>query len=86
MEEDGYKVELQYRLSSQTNGQTEVTNQTLSTLLRVLIKLESRACDLLLPNLEFAYNKAPNRATRISPFKVVYGIDLIDPLYLVQDH
>jgi len=33
--------------------------------------------------VEFAYNNAPNRTTEISPFKVVYGIDPIDPLDLV---
>ena len=62
---------------------TQVTNQTLGKLLRVLIKPKSKAWDLLLPHAELAYNKAPNRTTRISPFKVLNGIDPIGPLDLV---
>jgi len=48
-----------------------------------LIKPQSKAWDLFLPHEEFAYNKAPNRTTGISPFKMVYGIDHIGPLDLV---
>ena len=47
----------------QTDGQTEVTNRTLGTLLRALIKPHAKAWDLLLPHAEFAYNKAPSKAT-----------------------
>jgi len=63
----------------QTDGQTEVTNQTLGTLLRVLIRPNAKAWDLLLPHAEFAYNKAPSKATGPSPFKVVYRIDPLSP-------
>jgi len=37
---------------------------------------------LLLPNAEFAYNRAPSKATGLSPLKVVYEIDPISPLDL----
>jgi len=37
-----------------TDGQTEVTNRTLGTLLRVLTKHQAKAWDLLLPHAEFA--------------------------------
>jgi len=61
----------------------EVTNQTLGTLLRALISLQSKkAWDLLLPDTEFAYNRAPTRATGVSPFTVVYGTNPITPLDL----
>jgi len=38
--------------------------------------------NLLLPHTEFAYNRASSKATGLSPFKVVYGIDPISPLDL----
>jgi len=67
----------------QADGQNEVTNRTLRTLLRTLISPQSKkAWDLLLPHVEFAHNRAPNKATGVSPFKVAYGIDPITPLDL----
>ena len=53
------------------------------TLLRVLIKHQAKAWDLLLPHAEFAYNKSPSKATGLSPFKVVYGTDPLSPLDLI---
>jgi len=66
----------------QTDGQIEVTNRTLGTLLRALIKPNATAWDLLLPHTEFAYNKAPSKATGLSPFKVVYGVNPLSPTNL----
>jgi len=61
----------------------EVTNRTVGTLLRALISPQSnKAWGRLLPHAEFAYNRAPSRATRMSPFKVIYGTDPITPLDL----
>jgi len=37
---------------------------------------------LPLRHIEFAYSRAPNKATGLSPFKVVYGIDPISALDL----
>ena len=49
-----------------------------------MIKHQAKAWDLFLPHAEFAYNKTPKKATRLSPFKVVYGIDLLNPLDLIS--
>jgi len=35
------------------------------------------------PHAEFAYNKVPSKATSVSPFKVVYGLDPLGPLDLI---
>lgn len=67
----------------QTDGQTEVTNRTIGTLLRALIKPHAKAWDLLLPHVEFAYSRAQSNAIGLSPFKVVYGIDPLSPLDLI---
>ena len=60
-----------------------MTNRTLGTLLRVLIKHQAKEWDLLLPHAEFAYNKTPSKATGLSPFKGVYGTDPLSPLDLI---
>jgi len=36
------------------------------------------------PNAEFAYNRAPSKATKVSPFKVVYGVDPLSLIDLVS--
>jgi len=38
---------------------------------------------VLLSHVEFGYNKAPSKATRLCPFKVLYGIDPSGSLDLV---
>ena len=68
----------------QTDGQTEVTNRTLGTLLRVLVKKSIKAWDELLPHAEFAFNRAPSKATGLSPFQVVYGQNPRTPLDLTS--
>jgi len=79
----GIKLKYNTTCHPQTDGQTEVTNRTLVTLLRGLIKLQSKAWDLLLLHVEFAYNKAPSKVIGLSPFKVVYGLDPLAQLDLV---
>ena len=53
--------------------QMEVVNRSLGTLLRVLVKKNLKAWDLLPAHAEFAYNRSPNCTTKESPFKIVYG-------------
>ena len=64
----------------QTDGQTEVTNRTLSTLLRVLIKKNIKEWEECLPIAEYTYNRARHKTTGKSPFEVVYGFKPLSPL------
>ena len=82
----GTKLKFSTTCHPQTDGQTEVVNRTLGTLLRVLVKKNLKAWDLLLAHAEFAYNRAPSRTTNESPFKVVYGQNPLGPLDLLPIH
>ncbi|KAH9658325.1 hypothetical protein KPL70_023447 [Citrus sinensis] len=66
----------------QTDGQTEVVNRTLSTLLRAIIKKNIKTWEDCLPLVEFAYNRFVHSATKYSPFEIVYGFNPLTPLDL----
>ena len=57
----------------QTDGQTEVVNRTLSTLLRAVLKKNIKMWEECLPHVEFAYNRSQHSTTKKSPFEIVYG-------------
>ncbi|XP_052727683.1 uncharacterized protein LOC128194996, partial [Vigna angularis] len=67
----------------QTDGQTEVVNRSLSTLLRVILRGNNKSWDEHLPHIEFAYNRVVHKTTNLSPFEVVYGFNPITPLDLL---
>jgi len=67
----------------QTDGQTEVVNRTLGTLLRAFIKKNLKSWEDYLPHCEFAYNHAMHSASKFSPFEIVYGFNPISPLDLI---
>ena len=67
----------------QTDGQTEVVNRTLSTLLRAVIKKNIKSWEECLPHVEFAYNRAVHSTTGCSPFEIVYGFNPLTPLDLL---
>ncbi|XP_052181971.1 uncharacterized protein LOC127794765 [Diospyros lotus] len=66
----------------QTDGQTEVVNRTLSTLLHAIIQKNLKTWEECLPHVEFAYNRSVHSATKFSPFEVVYGFNPLTPLDL----
>ena len=67
----------------QTDGQTEVVNRTLGTLLRSLINKNLRSWEDSLPFIEFAYNRSVHSTTCQSPFETLYGINPLTPLDLL---
>jgi len=68
----------------QTDGQTEVVNRTLGTLLRALVGKNLNAWEDCLPFIEFAYNRAIHSSTGYSPFELVYGFNPLTVLDLVS--
>jgi hypothetical protein len=48
----------------QTDGQTEVVNQSLGNLLCVLIKKNPKSWEECIPHAEFAYNRAEHSLTK----------------------
>ncbi|KAJ9536652.1 hypothetical protein OSB04_un000201 [Centaurea solstitialis] len=66
----------------QTDGQTEVVNRTLGTLLRSLVGKNLKTWEQCLPHVEFAYNRHVHSATKFSPFEIVYGFKPLTPMDL----
>ena len=64
----------------QTDGQTEVVNHTLGTMLRAVLKKNLKMWEECLPHVEFAYNRATHSTTKVSPFQVVYGFNPRAPI------
>ena len=79
----GTKLKYETTCHPQIDGQTEVTNQTLRALLRALLRANSKAWDLILPHVEFAYNMAPSKSTGLPPFEIVYVVEPLSPLDLI---
>jgi len=67
----------------QTDGQTEVVNRSLGTLLRIVLKANLRRWEECLPYIEFAYNRTTHSATKKTPFEVAYGKNPLTPLDLI---
>ena len=49
----------------QTDGQTEVVNRSLSTMLRAVLKNNLKLWEECLPHIEFAYNCLPHSTTNM---------------------
>ncbi|PKU81168.1 putative mitochondrial protein [Dendrobium catenatum] len=64
------------RLSSayhpQSDGQTEVVNRTLVSMLRCLVQEYPKQWEEVLTTAEFAYNSMVNRSTGKTPFSIVF--------------
>jgi hypothetical protein len=68
----------------QTDGQIEVVNRTLSTMLRVVLDKNLRRWEDCLPHVEFAYNHATHSSTKMCPFQIVYGYIPRAPIDLIS--
>jgi hypothetical protein len=57
----------------QTDGQTDVVNRTLSTMLSIVLKKNIMMWKDCLPHVEFAYNRSLHSTTKMCPVEIVYG-------------
>jgi hypothetical protein len=67
----------------QTDGQIEVVNHTLSTMLQNVLKSNLKLCEECLSHIEFAYNRSMYSITKLSSFQVVYGFNHRAPIDLL---
>jgi hypothetical protein len=79
----GTKLLFSTTCDPQTDGQTEVVNRTLSTLLRTIIQRNLKNWEDCLPFIEFAYNRSVHSTTDFSPFEIVYSFNPLTPLDLL---
>jgi hypothetical protein len=67
----------------QTDGQTELVNRTLSTMLRAVLKKNIKLWEECLPHVVFAYNHSMHSTTKMCPFEIVYGLIPRSPIDLM---
>jgi hypothetical protein len=67
----------------QTDGQTEVVNRPLSTMLRAILKKNIKIWEECLPHVEFAYNRSLHSTTKMCLFQIVYGLLPRAPIHLM---
>jgi len=78
----GTKLQFSSASHPQTDGQTEAVNRILGNLLRSFVGKNLKQWDLILAQVEFAYNNSTNQATGKCPFEVAYGTRPHSPLDL----
>lgn len=71
--EETWKFTFSLTYHPQMDDQIEAVNMKLGNLLRCLTKQVGAAWDLVLGQVEYAYNDSINRFTGKTPFEVVYG-------------
>jgi hypothetical protein len=67
----------------QTDGQTEVVNRTLSTMIRAVSNKNLKLWEEYLPHIEFAYNRSLHSTKKMCPFQIVYGFVPLAPIDLL---
>ena len=76
----GTKLSFSTTCHPQTDGQTEVVNRTLFTLLWAIIKKNIKSWEDCLPHVEFAYNCSFHSAIKYSLLEIVYGFNHLTPI------
>ena len=80
----GTKLLFSITCHSQTDGQTEVVNRTLTQLLLTVVHKNLKTWEDCLSFIEFTYNRVMHTTTSYSPFEIVYGFNPLTPLDLMS--
>src|SRR3954453_2807375 len=75
----GTRLAMSTAFHPQTDGQTERANRTLEDMLRAYVSYHQNDWDSLLPATKFACNNAPSASTQMTPFRLCYSRDPVDP-------
>jgi transposase InsO family protein len=70
---------------AQTNGQTESSNKTLISLIKKKISDHPKHWHKILSEALWAHRISKHRATKVSPFELVYGQEAMLPVVGVSD-
>jgi hypothetical protein len=76
----GFKREHSSPYYPQVNGQVEVVNNSLKTILQWAINLAKSNWHLMLYSALWAYQTSINTTTGFSPFQLVYGLEVVLPI------
>jgi hypothetical protein len=68
---------------SQTDGQIEVVNHTLSTMLWAILKTNVKLWEECLLHIEFAYDRSIHSTTKVSLFQVMDSFNPRAPIDLL---
>jgi hypothetical protein len=79
----GTKLVFSTTCHPQTDGQTEVVNRYLSTMLRAVLKKNITLWEEYLPYVEFAYSPSMHSTTKMCPFEIFYGLIPCAPIDLM---
>ena len=79
----GTKLLFSTTCHSQTDGQTEVVNRTLTQLLRDVIQKNLKNWEDCLLFIEFAYNHSVHSTIEFSPFEIVFRFNPLTPMDLI---
>jgi RNase H-like domain found in reverse transcriptase/Integrase zinc binding domain/Reverse transcriptase (RNA-dependent DNA polymerase)/Integrase core domain/Chromo (CHRromatin Organisation MOdifier) domain len=80
----GIKQVLSTPFHPQTDGQSEVANKSIETMLRAYVDTKQSDWQSYLSLMEFAYNDSVHTGTGFTPFFLEYGVDPVTPLALIN--
>jgi RNase H-like domain found in reverse transcriptase/Integrase zinc binding domain/Integrase core domain/Chromo (CHRromatin Organisation MOdifier) domain len=80
----GIKQVLSTPFHPQTDGQSEVANKSIETMLRAYVDGRQSDWQQYLSLMEYAYNDSVHTGTGFTPFFLEYGVDPLTPLALIN--